>query len=214
MLFLRNNGMNNEWQQPIEPNVPLDIEQQGEGPQNPSRISQPMVQMSAMDPNQFVAQISAVTTQPQFGVFQNLMVQNMPSLGQQPWPPQFQQMPGNFPGYFHNPTGIFAPAIQNPHPTLDWNAIVGAAVATQTSHLHQEMQQMRSLMGVGQNTRSENSSLSRLSKRTQSDFSEELEDSCENCTKWRCKYGKVYADANSMFCDLQSIRHEVDLLEK
>src|SRR6266581_714360 len=181
MLFIRNNGMNNEWQQPIEPNVPLDIEQQGKGPQNPSRITQPMAQMSTTDPNQFVAQISAVTTQPQFGVFQNLMVQNMPSLGQQPWPPQFQQMPGNFPGYFHNPTGVFAPAIQNPQPTLDWNTIVGAAVATQTSHLHQEMEQMRSLMGVGQNMRSKNSSSSRPSKRMQSDLSEELEDSCENC---------------------------------
>src|SRR6266705_5493213 len=158
-----------------------------------------MAQMSAMDPNKFVAQISAVTTQPQFGVFQNPMVQNMPSLGQQPQPPQFQQMPGNFPGYFHNPAGIFAPAIQNPQSTLDWNAIVGVAVAAQTSHLCQEMEQMCSLMGVGQNTRSENSSLSRLSKRTWSDLSEELEDSCENYAKWRSKYEKVYADANSMF---------------
>src|SRR6266705_1851884 len=135
MSFLRNDGMNNKWQQPIEPNVPPDIEQQGEGPQNPQS-------------------------------------------------------------------------------TPDWNAIVGAAVAAQTSHLHQEMEQMRSLMGVGQNTRSENSSLSRLSKRTQSDLSEESEDSCENCAKWRHKYGKVYADANSMFCNLQSARHKVDLLER
>src|SRR6266581_419005 len=213
MLFVRNDGMNNEWQQPIEPNVPLDIEQQGEGPQNPSRISQPMVQMSAMDPNQFVVQISTATTQPQFGVFQNPMAQNMPSLGQQLWPPQFQQMPGNFPGYFHNPAGIFAPAIQNPQPTPDWNTIVGAAVAAQTSHLHQEMEQMCSLMGVGQNTRSENSSSSRPSKRMRSDLSEESEDSCENCAKWRRKYEKVHADANSMFCNLQSARCEVDLLE-
>src|SRR6266700_5791815 len=119
MSFLRNNRMNNEWPQPIEPNVPLDIEQQGEGPQNPSRIPQPMVQMSTTDPNQFMVQISTMTTQPQFGVFQNLMVQNMPSLGQQLQPPQFQQMPGNFPGYFHNPTGISVPAIQNPQPTPD-----------------------------------------------------------------------------------------------
>src|SRR6266705_1974370 len=74
--------------------------------------------------------------------------------------------------------------------TPDWNMIVGAAVATQTSHLHQEMEQMHSLMGVGQNTRSKNSSSSRLSKRTWSDLSEESEDSCENCAKWRCKYGK------------------------
>src|SRR6266700_1720920 len=73
--------------------------------------------MSAMDPSQCVVQISAMTTQPQFGVFQNLMAQNMPSLGQQPWLPQFQQMPGNFPGYFHNPAGIFMPAIQNPQST-------------------------------------------------------------------------------------------------
>src|SRR6266705_6239383 len=173
-----------------------------------------MVQMSAMDPNQFVAQISAATTQPQFGVFQNLMVQNMPSLGQQPWPPQFQQMPGNFPGYFHNPAGIFAPAIQNPQSTLDWNAIVGVAVAAQTSHLCQEMEQMRSLMGAGQNTRSKNSSLSRPSKRMRSDLSEESEDSCENCAKWRHKYEEVYADANSMFHDLQSARCKVNLLER
>src|SRR6266581_4167876 len=76
------------------------------------------------------------------------------------------------------------------------------------------MEQMHSLMGAGQNTRSENSSSSRPSKRTQSNLSEELEDSCENCAKWRCKYGKVYADTNSMFCDLQSARHEVDLLER
>ncbi len=214
MLFLRNDRMNNEWQQPIKPNVPPDIEQQGEGPQNPSRISQPVVQMSATDPNQFVAQISAMTTQPQFGVFQNPMVQNMPSLGQQLQPPQFQQMPGNFPGYFHNPAGVFVPAIQNPQPTLDRNTIVGVAVAAQTSHLCQEMEQMHSLMGAGQNTRSKNSSSSRLSKRMQSDLSEELEDSCENCAKWRCKYEKVYADANSMFCDLQSARCEVDLLER
>src|SRR6266705_1076956 len=170
--------------------------------------------MSATDPNQFMVQISATTTQPQFGVFQNLMAQNMPSLGQQPQPPQFQQMPGNLPGYFHNPAGVFTPAIQNPQPTPDWNTIVGAAVATQTSHLHQEMEQMHSLMGAGQNTRSENSSSSRPSKRMQSDLSEESEDSCENCTKWRCKYEKVYADANSMFCNLQSARHEVNLLEK
>ncbi len=155
-----------------------------------------------------------MTTQPQFGVFQNPMVQNMPSLGQQPRPPQFQQMPGNFPGYFHNPTGIFVPAIQNPQSTPDWNTIVGVAVATQTSHLHQEMEQMHSLMGAGQNMRSENSSSSRPSKRTWSDLSEELEDSCENCTKWRCKYGKVYADTNSMFCNLQSARCEVNLLER
>src|SRR6266581_2751475 len=214
MSFIRNDRMNNEWQQPIEPNVPLDIEQQGKGPQNPSRISQPMVQMSTMDPNQFMVQISTVTTQPQFGVFQNLMVQNMPSLGQQPQPPQFQQMPGNFPGYFHNPTGIFTPAVQNPQSTPDWNAIVGVAVGAQTSHLCQEMEQMRSLMGAGQNMRSENSSSSRLLKRTWSDLSEESEDSCENCAKWRHKYGKVYADANSMFCDLQSTRCEVDLLER
>src|SRR6266705_5196086 len=181
MLFIRNNGMNNEWQQPIKPNVPPDIEQQGEGPQNPSRISQPMAQMSTTDPNQFMVQISAMTTQPQFGVFQNLMAQNMPLLGQQPQLPQFQQMPGNFPGYFHNPAGIFTPAIQNPQSTLDRNTIVGVAVAAQTSHLHQEMEQMHSLMGVGQNMRSENSPLSRPSKRTQSDLSEESEDSCENC---------------------------------
>src|SRR6266705_3780482 len=107
------------------------------------------------------------------------MAQNMPSLGQHLQPPQFQQMPGNFPGYFHNPTGIFVPVIQNPQSTLVWNAIVGAAVATQTSHLHQEMEQMCSLMGAGQNTRSENSSSSRSSKRMQSDLSEESEDSCE-----------------------------------
>src|SRR6266571_985009 len=214
MSFVRNDGMNNEWQQPIEPNVPLDIEQQGKGPQNPSRISQPMVQMSAMDPNQSMAQISAATTQPQFGVFQNLMAQNMPLLGQQLQPPQFQQMPGNFPGYFHNPAGIFAPAIQNPQPTPDWNTIVGVAVATQTSHLCQEMEQMHSLMGAGQNMRSENSSSSRPSKRMRSDLSEELEDSCENSTKWRRKYEKVHADANSMFHDLQSSRCEVDLLER
>src|SRR6266705_2483490 len=195
MSFIRNDRMNNKWQQPIEPNVPPDIEQQGEGPQNPSRISQPMAQMSTTDPNQFMVQISAVTTQPQFGVFQNPMAQNMPSLGQQLWPPQFQKMPENFPGYFHNPAGIFAPAIQNPQPTPDWNTIVGVAVAAQTSHLHQEMEQMRSLMGVGQNTRRENISSSRPSKRTQSDLSEESEDSCENCTKWRRKYEKVYADA-------------------
>src|SRR6266704_1581877 len=188
MLFSRNDGMNNAWQQPIKPNVPLDIEQQGKGPQNPSRISQPMVQMSTTDPNQFVVQISAATTQPQFGVFQNPMVQNMPLLGQQPRLPQFQQMPGNFPGYFHNPAGIFAPVIQNPQSTLDWNAIVGVGVATHTSHLHQEMEQMHSLMGVGQNTRSENSSSSRLLKRMWSDLSEESEDSCEDCAKWRCKY--------------------------
>src|SRR6266571_322143 len=118
MLFLRNDGMNNKWQQPIEPNVPLDIEQQGKGPQNPSRITQPVAQMSAMDPNQF-------------GVFQNPMAQNMPLLGQQPQLPQFQQMPGNFPGYFHNPAGIFVPAIQNPQSTLDWNVIVGAVRAMQ-----------------------------------------------------------------------------------
>src|SRR6266700_8441718 len=148
--------------------------------------------MSAMDPNQFVVQISTTTTQPQFGVFQNLMAQNMPSLGQQPQPPQFQQMPGNFPGYFHNPAGIFMPAIQNPQSTLDWNTIVGAVVATQTSHLHQEMEQMRSLMGAGQNVRSKNSSSSRLLKRTQSDLSEESEDSCKNCAKWRHKYEKVH----------------------
>src|SRR6266581_1359076 len=214
MLFSRNDSMNNEWQQPIEPNVPPDIEQQGEGPQNPSRMFQPVAQMSAMDPNQFAAQISAVTTQPQFGVFQNPMAQNMPLLGQQLWPPQFQQMPGNFPGYFHNPTGAFAPVIQNPQSTPDWNAIVGAAVATQTNHLHQEMEQMHSLMGAGQNTRGKNSSLSRPSKRTWSDLSEESEDSCENCAKWRCKYEKVYTDANSMFRDLQSARCEVDLLER
>src|SRR6266581_563760 len=123
-------------------------------------------------------------------------------------------MPGNFPGYFHNPAGIFAPAIQNPQSTPDWNAIVGVAVATQKSHLCQEMEQMCSLMGVGQNTRSENSSSSRPSKRMWSDLSEESEDSCENCAKWRHKYEKVYADANSMFRDLQSARHEVDLLER
>src|SRR6266700_4599462 len=214
MLFLRNDRMNNEWQQPIKPNVPPDIEQQGEGPQNPSRISQPVAQMGATDPNQFMVKISTVTTQPQFGVFQNPMAQNMPLLGQQPWPPQFQQMPGNFPRYFHNPTGVFVPAIQNPQPTLGWNTIVGAAVAAQTSHLHQEMEQMCSLMGAGQNTRSENSSLSRPSKRTWSDLSEESEDSCENCAKWRCKYERVHADANSMFRDLQSTRREVDLLER
>src|SRR6266581_4133356 len=161
-----------------------------------------------------MAQISAMTTQPQFGVFQNPMAQNMPFLGQQPQLPQFQQMPGNFPGYFHNPAGIFMPVIQNPQSTLDWNTIVGAAVAIQTSHLHQEMEQMCSLMGVGQNTRSENSPSSRPLKRTWSDFSEESEDSCENCTKWRCKYGKVYADTNSMFCNLQSARCEVNLLER
>src|SRR6266705_409330 len=123
-------------------------------------------------------------------------------------------MPGNFPGYFHNPAGIFAPAIQNPQSTLDWNAIVGVAVAAKTSHLHQEMEQMHSLMGAGQNMRSENSSSSRPSKRMWSDLSEESEDSCENCTKWRCKYERVYADANSMFHDLQSARHKVDLLER
>jgi len=69
-------------------------------------------------------------------------------------------------------------------------------------------------MGVGQNTRSENSSLSRPSKRMQSEFSEESEDSCENCAKWRCKYEKVHADANSMFCNSQSARCEVNLLER
>src|SRR6266571_4552933 len=54
MSFSRNNSMNNKWQQPIEPNVPPDTEQQGEGPQNPSRMFQPVAQTSAMDPNQFM----------------------------------------------------------------------------------------------------------------------------------------------------------------
>src|SRR6266581_6603809 len=101
-------------------------------------------------------------------------------------------MPGNFPGYFHNPAGVFVPVIQNPQSTLDWNVIVGVVVATQTSHLHQEMEQMHSLMGAGQNMRSENSSSSRLLKRTWSEFSEESEDSSENCAKWRCKYDKQH----------------------
>jgi len=65
------------------------------------------VQISTMDTNHFAVQISAVTTQPQFGVFQNPMAQNVPSLGQQFMPPQFQPMLGNIPSHPTNPAGTY-----------------------------------------------------------------------------------------------------------
>ena len=195
MMFSANDGSKNHWQQPVDPNVPLDIEQANEGLQNPSTTYPTMVQTSTMGHHQFVAQISAVTQQPQVRDYQHMMAQDAPLLGQFR-PPQNYPALGNFPNQYFPPAGAFVPVIPHFQSSPDWSTIIRAAVAAQTSHLQKEVEQMRSLVEGMQNTRSEGNPLARPSKRRWPESSEESEDSCESCAKWRCRCNKLHADAS------------------
>src|SRR6266581_2644415 len=213
MLFSVNDSLKNHWQQPVDPNVPLDIEQANEGLQNPLTTYPTVAQTSAMGHHQFVVQISAVTQQPQVRVYQHMMAQDVPLLGQFQ-PPQNYPALGNFPNQYFPPTGTFMPAMPHFQPPLDWNTIIRAAVAAQTSHLQKEVEQMRSLIEGMQNTRSKGNPSSRLSKRRWPESPEELEGSCESCTKWRRRCNKLHANASSMYRNLQTTGHEIDLLKR
>src|SRR6266581_6634680 len=105
-----------------------------------------------------------MTQQPQVRDYQHMMVQDMPSLGQFR-PPQNYPALGNFPNQYFPPAGAFTPAMPHFQPPPDWNTIVGAAVAAQTSHLQKEVEQMRSLVEGTQNTRSKGNPSSKPSKR-------------------------------------------------
>src|SRR6266581_4249931 len=80
-----------------------------------------------------------------------MMVQDMLSLGQFRLPQNYPAL-GNFPNQYFPPTGAFTPAMPHFQPPPDWNTIIRAAVAAQTSHLQKEVEQMRSLIEGTQNT--------------------------------------------------------------
>ena len=100
-LFSSNDGAKNNWQQPVNPNVPPDIDHPAKGSQN-SSLNIPTMVHTAVDTHPFVAHISAATQQPHFGDFQHMMALDAPSLGQFRLPQNYPVL-GNFPGqYFHH----------------------------------------------------------------------------------------------------------------
>jgi hypothetical protein len=78
--------------------------------------------------------------------------------------------------------------------------------------LHQELKEMKSL--VGGRRGSDSGASSRLSKQAQSDNSGVSDDTCDNCTHWRHKYNKACRDAEGIYASLRDREREVNLQER
>jgi len=120
--------------------------------------------------------------------------------------------PGNFPGQITPWTGQFGPGPTNPQPKVGWESAIASVVAVQTGQLHQELKEMKSLVGGRRGSNS--SSLSRLFKQAWSDRLGVSEDTCENCTYWRREQSKARRDAESIYASLRDREREVDLQER
>src|SRR5712692_355338 len=208
----------------------LDIEIQQPEEQDSSNQTQHEAQQSAMEFTTHAAQMSAANQQssampmgtaypqpPQRG-FQPYAVQTALTAQQAPF--QGQQLlllpqaypPGNFPGQTTPWTGQFSPGPTNPQPNVGWESAIASAVAAQTGQLHQELKEMKSLIGGRQG--SDSSSSSRPSKRARSDNSRVSDDTCDSCAHWRREYNKACRDAEGIFASLRDTEREVDLQKR
>src|SRR6266436_10278321 len=149
-----------------------------------------------MDYTTHVAQMSAANQQPSampmgttypqppqrgfqpYVVQTALMAQQAPFQGQQLLLLPQAYPPGNFPGQITPWIGRFGPGPATPQPNIGWESAIASVVAAQMGQLHQELKEMKSL--VGGRRGSDSGSSSRPSKRTWSDRSGVSEDTCEN----------------------------------
>src|SRR6266705_866623 len=140
--------------------------------------------------------------------------------GREPWYSDRQQLllppqaypPGNFPGQTTPWIGQFGPSLATPQPNIGWEAAIASAVAAQMGQLCQELKEMKSLIGGRQG--SDSGSSSRLSKWAWSDSLRVSDDTCDNCTHWRCEYNKTCRDAEGIFASLRDTEREVDLQKR
>src|SRR6266581_4139409 len=213
-----------------DPDKPPDIEIQQPKEQSSSNQPQHEVQQGAMNLTMYVVQMSATypqlsmmpmgTTYPQppqgglqqYSVQTALMVQQAPFQGQQLLLPPQAYPPGNFPGQTTPWIGQFGPSPATPQPNVGWGSAIASAIAAQMGQLRQELKEMKSLIGGRQG--SDSGSLSRPSKWAQSDNSRVSDDTCDNCTHWRCEYNKTCRDAKSIFASLRDTEREVDLQKR
>src|SRR6266446_3374230 len=146
-------------------NKPPDIEIQQPKEQSSLNHPQHEVQQSAMDFTTHAVQISAANQQPSampMGIaypqppqrgFQPYAVQTAPMAQQAPFqgkqlllPPQAYP-PGNFPGQITPWIGQFGPGPATPQPNVGWESAIASVVAAQTGQFHQELKEMKSLVG-------------------------------------------------------------------
>src|SRR6266446_7506514 len=214
-----------------DPNKLPDIEIQQPKEQSSSNQQQHEAQISAMEYTTHAAQTSATNQQPsampmgtaypqppQRG-FQPYTVQTAPTAQQVPFqgqqlllPPQGHHSPGNFPGQITPWIGQFGPGPVTLQSNAGWESAIASVVAAQTGQLHQELREMKSL--VGGNRGSDSGSLSRPSKWARSDNSRVSDDTCDNCAHWRRKYNKARRDAEGIFASLRDTEREVDLQKR
>src|SRR6266581_2781192 len=213
-----------------DPDKPPDIEIQQ--PKEQISLNQPQheVQQGAMNLTMYAAQMSAVYPQlsampmgtaypqPPQGGLQQYVVQTAPMAQQAPFqgqqlllPPQAYP-PGNFPGQTTPWIGQFGPGPATPQPNVGWESAIASAVAAQMGQLHQELKEMKSLIGGRQG--SDSGSSSRPSKRAWSDSLRVSDDTCDNCTHWRHKYNKTCRDAEGIFASLRDTEREVDFQKR
>src|SRR6266700_4733408 len=213
-----------------DPDKPPDIKIQQPKEQSSSNQPQHEAQQSAMNLTTYAVQMSATypqlstmpmgTTYPQppQGGLQQYTVQTAPMAQQAPFqgqqlllPPQAYP-PGNFPGQTTPWIGQFGPSPATPQPNVGWESAIASAVAAQMGQLHQELKEMKSLIGGRQG--SDSGSSSRLSKWAWSDSSRVSDGTCDNCTHWRREYNKTCRDAEGIFASLRDTEREVDLQKR
>src|SRR6266581_742283 len=147
------------------PDKPLDIEIQQPEEQSSSNQPQHEAQQSTMNLITYAVQMSTAypqlstmpmgTTYPQppQGGLQQYVVQTAPMVQQAPFqgqqlllPPQAYP-PGNFPGQTTPWIGRFGPSPATPQPNVGWESAIASVVAAQMGQLHQELKEMKSLVG-------------------------------------------------------------------
>ena len=209
---------------------PLDIEiqqpeeqsssnqPQHEAQQGTMNLTMYVVQMSAMYPQLSTMPMGTTYPQPPQGGLQQYVVQTAPMVQQAPFqgeqlllPPQAYP-PGNFPGQTTPWIGQFGPGPATPQPNVGWESAIASVVAAQMGQLHQELKEMKSLVGGRQG--SDSGSSSRLSKQAWSDNSRVSDDTCNNCAHWRYEYNKACRDAKGIFASLRDTEREVDLQKR
>src|SRR6266436_972997 len=140
------------------------------------------------------------------------MAQQAPFQGQQLLLPPQAYPPGNFPGQITPWIGQFGPGPATSQQNVGWESAIASAVAAQMGQLHQELKEMKSL--VGGRRGGDSGSLSRPSKRARSDNLRVSDDTCDNCAHWRRKYNKACRDAKGIFASLRDTEREVDLQKR
>src|SRR6266571_35155 len=191
---------------------------QHEAQQGTMNLTTYMVQRSTANPQLSAMPMGTAYPQPPQGGLQQYVVQTAPMAQQAPFqgqqlllPPQAYP-PGNFPGQTTPWIGRFGPGPATPQPNIGWESAIASVVAAQTGQLHQELKEMKSLVGGRQG--SDSGSSSRPSKWAWSDSSRVSDDTCNNCTHWRCEYNKTRRDAKSIFASLRDTEREVDLQKR